>query len=219
MEISLFAQISLIVLVVVGLIFCVFGYKYAKFLMPLCGMLVIESIIYMLVSGYLKHTEFTEVLFYGSTAVASYIVLFFVMRLNGFFTGILGASMLSYFAVKAAGQAIPFVIPVVVTIILVTGLIGFVYKRVGVIISTSLFGAGLAVGLACFLIFASGYEAGYTFSGVVNSVAKSYSLYVLSAYAVLAAAGIYLQLRLTGKDQVVIKSIKITLESKSKVSI
>lgn len=219
MEISLFAQISLIVLAAVGLIFCVFGYKYAKFLMPLCGMLVVESVIYLLISGYLKHTEFTAVLFYGSTAVASYIVLFFVIRLNGFFTGVLGASMLCYFAVKAAGQAIPFVIPIVITIILITGLIGFVYKRVGVIISTSLFGAGLAVGLVCFLIFASRYEAGHTFLGVVNSVAESYSLYVLGAYAILAAAGILLQLRLTGKDQVVIKSIKITLESKSKVSI
>lgn len=219
MEISLFAQISLIVLAAVGLIFCVFGYKYAKFLMPLCGMLVVESVIYLLISGYLKHTEFTAVLFYGSTAVASYIVLFFVMRLNGFFTGVLGASMLCYIAAKAVGQAIPFVIPIVITIILITGLIGFVYKRVGVIISTSLFGAGLAVGLVCFLIFASGYEAGHTFLGVVNSVAESYSLYVLGAYAVLAAAGILLQLKLTGKDQVVIKSIKITLESKNKVSI
>lgn len=219
MEISLFAQISLIVLAAVGLIFCVFGYKYAKFLMPLCGMLVVESVIYLLISGYLEHTEFKAVLFYGSTAVASYIILFFVIRLNGFFTGVLGASMLCYFAVKAVGQAIPFVIPIVITIILVVGLVGFVYKRVGVIISTSLFGAGLAVGLACFLIFASGYEAGQTFLGVVNSVAESYSLYILGTYAVVAAAGLLLQLKLTGKDQVVIKSIKITLESKSKVSI
>lgn len=220
MELSLFAQISLIVLSAVGLMFCIFGYKYAKFLMPLCGMLVVESAIYFLISGYFKHLEFTAALFYGGTAVAAYIILFFAMRLNGFFTGVLGSAMLCYFIVKVVGQAsIPFVIPIAITAALITGLVGFVYKRVGVIIATSLFGAGLCVSLVSFLVFASGYAAGQSFLGTVNRIAENYSLYLLGAYVVLAAIGLVLQLKLTGKDQVDIKSIKITLENKSKVSI
>jgi len=218
----LFAQINLIIIAVIGLLFCLFGYKYARFLTPLCGMIVVETALYLLMGEYLKHTEFTGALFYGVTAVASYVVLFFIMRLNGFFTGLLGSAALCFLVITATGIAgVRFVVPAAVTLSVLAALFGAVYKRAGVIAATTLFGAGASGGIILFLILArnAGYAAGLNAFSAVSSIIARNSMFFLAAYACLVMIGLLLQFIVTGRNQVQLKRIKITLESKGKMSV
>ncbi len=221
MQFSLFAQVNFIIIGLVGLFFCTFGYKFARFLMPLCGMIVIESALYMSVGEFISDTDLSGVLFYGGTAVASYIVLFFVLRLSGFFTGMLGAGLLSYFVINALGlSGFSLVFPVFATISVVAGIVGFVYNRVGVIIASALFGAGIASGFGTLLILAPGadYASGQGITAGFSSVVGNNAYVFLAVFVVLLLIGLLLQFTFTGQSQILVRRINISLEQKKTVS-
>ena len=218
MQFTLFEQINLIAVGVCGLTFCVLGYKFARFLLPICGMIVIESILYVTVGGYVESTNLSGALFYGGTAVASYIILFFALRLSGFFTGLLGAGLFFYFVVTAFGLFnIPAALPAAAALTLTAGLISFVYNRVGVIIASALFGAAVAGGTGAFLVLApgAGYAKGQSIAGGFNSIAANNTYIFLAVVLTLLIAGVLVQLKLTGKSQMLGSRISIKLESKS----
>lgn len=221
MQFSLFLQINFILLGLVGLLFCTFGYKFARFLLPLCGMIVIESALYLFVGGFIGDTDLTGVLFYGGTAVASYIVLFFVLRLSGFFTGVLGAGLLSYFVITAFGlSGSPFVFPVFASAAVLAGLLGFVYSRVGVIIASVMFGSGIAAAFGTILILApkAEYAKELSITAGFTSVVNNNPYIFFAVFALLLLVGLVVQLRVTGQSQILVRRINISLEQRKTVS-
>jgi hypothetical protein len=217
MQLTLFTQINLIIIAVVGLVFCVFGYKYARFLLPVCGMVVVESLIYLLIGGYLRDSELSSALFYGGTAVASFIILFFLLRVPAFFTGAAGAAVMLYFVISAFGlSGVPYAFPVYIALVVIFGLIGFAYKRVGVIIATSLLGASLTSGFGLFVALAPGadYANGKAILAGLSSVIANNGYMFLGVFAVIMIVGLLIQLKVTGTSQILEERLKIVFESK-----
>ncbi len=218
MQMSLFAQINIIAVAAIGLLFCVLGYKFARFLMPVCGMIVIESILYVTVGGYVQSTNLSGALFYGGTAVASYVILFFALRLAGFFTGALGSALFLFFVIRAFGlSGTPVILPAAAAVAVVTGLASLVYERAGVIVATSLFGASVAGATGTFLIAAAGADAavGQSMAELFGSMLGRHAYIFLAAVCVLAAAGLAVQFKLSAKNQLLSSRISIRLESKN----
>ena len=217
MQLTLFTQINLIIIAAMGLVFCAFGYKYARFLLPVCGMIVVESLIYLLIGGNLKSTELTSALFYGGTAVASFIILFFLLRLPAFFAGAAGAAAMLYFVISAFGlSGLPFAFPVFICLVVIFGLVGFIYKRVGVIIATNLLGASIASSAGLFIALAPGadYANGKSLISGISSVIAHNGYIFLGVFAVIIIVGLLLQLKITGVNQVLEDRFSILFESK-----
>ena len=217
MHIPIFTMINLIVVGLVGIVFFIVGYKFARFLLPVCGMIVIEVLLYLLVGGYLKSSELISALFYGGTAVASYVLLFFLLRVPAFFTGAVGAGFLSYVVLVAFGLIEKsFAFTVFVTVMIVIGLVSFAYKRVGVIIATSLFGAGLAGATGAFLVLApnAGYARELGLIAAMDSVVRHNGYVFFAVIAILTLLGLVLQLRATGYSQFLEERLKIAFEKR-----
>ena len=217
MQISMLTQINLIVVGLIGLVFCFVGYKFARFLLPVCGMIVIESILYLLVGDYLKESELSSALFYGGTAVASYFMLFFLLRLPAFITGAAGAGIMFFLVHIVFNLADkPFVIPVIITLAVLTGLISFVYRRVGVIIATGLFGAGLTGIAGVFLVFApkADYAQGQSIADGMVSVIGRNGYIAIAAFAVLLLLGLLVQFGATAKSQFLEERLRIAFENR-----
>ena len=161
MLLSVYSQISLIGFAALGLVYCVFGYKYARFLLPVCCVLVLEIVIYFFVSDTIIGDDIYVALFYGGSAIVLYIVLFFILRLSGFITGVMGAALFLVYFVYAFGlEHVPFVVPAYLTLCLLAGLLSAAYERVGVIAASSLLGGSLTSGVVLFLIFSGGANVG-----------------------------------------------------------
>ena len=129
-----------------------FGYKLARFLLPLSGLAVLEGLIYIYLYDLLTLDGIGTWLFFGGTAIAVYLVLFFVKQLAGFFAGLLGSALLLIFAVYAAGlHSFELLYPVVLTLSVMAGLLTAVYKKVGVVISTSVLGGCAAAYLGLYI--------------------------------------------------------------------
>ncbi len=219
MQISLFAQINIIAIVIIGLVFCIAGYKFARFLLPVCGMIVIEVLLYFLVGGYLRQNELISALFYGGTAVASYVVLFFFLRLPAFFTGAVGAGFLSYLILIAFGLIDkPFAFPAFITVMIIIGLISFAYKRVGVIIATSLLGAGLAGSAGVFFALAphADYAKQLGLIAGLDSVIRHNGYIFFAVFMVLAVLALIIQFKVTGLSQFLEERLKIAFQSRQK---
>ncbi|MBT7123301.1 MAG: hypothetical protein HN948_09875, partial [Clostridia bacterium] len=85
------------------------------------------------------------------------------------FVGVCGSALaLLFFAVAFGLGELPFFYPVAATICLIIGLVSFVYRRIGVIIATSLLGGCMAVFITLFFIFGSSLEI----SGFSDLVSK-----------------------------------------------
>ncbi len=219
MQISVFTQINIIAILIIGLVFCIAGYKFARFLLPVCGMVVIEVLLYLLVGGYIRQDELISALFYGGTAVASYVILFFFLRLPAFFTGAVGAGFLSYL-VLIAFKLIekPFAFPVFITVLIIVGFISFAYRRVGVIIATSLLGAGLAGAAGAFFVLAphADYANGLGLIAGLESVIKHNGYIFFAVFMVLALLALIVQLKVTGNSQFLEERLKIAFDSRKK---
>ena len=205
MALSVYSQISLIGFAALGLVYCALGYKYARFLLPISGVLVLEVLLYLFVSDTLPNDELFTALFYGGSAIVIYVLLFFVLRLSGLVIGILGSAVFITYVVFAFGLfAMPFVIPIFITLCLLAGLLGAVYQRVGVIVAVSLLGGAVAAGVVGFIIFAGGAEtaANEPMINVLIEIIRGNAFVFLGASTALAAIGTFVQLKYTGFDQV-----------------
>ena len=206
MTIPLILLISGAIAVIMTIIFIVFGYKLARFVTPLCGVIVIEFILYLFVYDLLGITEGAMWLFTCGTAVVVYVLLFMMRRPSVFFVGILGMGLLLLSIIYAFGMhEVPYLYVGFFAISGVAGLLAAAYRRMGVIIATSLFGgcATALIGLYLIIsgIFAVQPAAGATMVSQVDAFLRSNGLLVLGVSVALTVAGVLLQHFSTGKTQ------------------
>ena len=95
-------------------------------------MIVIETIIYIYVYSMFSMNELGTWLFFGGISIVLYVLLFFIQRIAGFFTGVLGSALMLLYVVNAFGlQNMEYLYPVCLTVCAVCGLLTVVYKRAG----------------------------------------------------------------------------------------
>jgi len=85
MDLALIMLIGAGIAVALAFIFCFFGYRWARFLLPICGLLVLEGIIYIFVYGLFSFNEIGTWLFFGGSSIAIYIILFFLLAVKNLF--------------------------------------------------------------------------------------------------------------------------------------
>jgi len=202
---------SLMVLIVcsagilLSLLTAFFGYRLGRFLLPLSGLLLLEGLIYVYIYGMLTLDTLSTWLFFGGTAVAVYLILFFIRRLAGFFTGAAAAALLLACLVYALNlHSFSLLMPIVMTLTVLSALLAAVYKRVGVIVATSVLG-GCAAALFGLYIYLMGVDAAPFAANLIAPVENflaSRALLILGVGGGLSAAGLLVQLSVTGKRQV-----------------
>ncbi len=190
---------------VIGLVYLLFGYKLARFLLPLCGTLVTLVSLWAFMLPVLHLNAMETWLFMGGAGVSVYILLLFFKRVAGFFAGVLGAALLLLYTVYALNlTAVPFLVPVCFALCAVSGLLALVYKKAGVIVFTSILGACIAVFAGLFLYF-EGVNPD-AFSGNVLTPLAGFLTdcrYLIAGGSLIASvAGILVQGLVTGKNQV-----------------
>jgi len=191
---------------VISLLHCFFGYRLARFLLPVCGVLLIEGALYIFVYKSLMLDTMGTWLFFAGTGLSSYFVLFFFQRIAAFFTGLTGAALFLVFVVYAFSlHTLPFLYPIGMTLCVLCGLIAAVYRRVGVAVFSALFG-GCAAAYAGLYLFFEGIEAEQFLFGnlllPIEMFLSSNALMICGVAAALTIAGIAVQIKLTGLTQV-----------------
>ena len=189
---------------ILGLLFVFFGYKLARFLLPLCGSLVVLGVLWAVALPALQLDTLATWLFLGGAGVSIYILLFFFKRVAGFFVGLVGAVLLLTYIAYALGLwGLPYVYPVFFTLCVVSGLLAVVYRRIGVIVFTSMLGACVALYVGLYL-FIEGVNPDVFTSGVLPQLAAFLSAQkylVAGAALVLMVVGILVQAAITSKNQ------------------
>lgn len=212
MELSLVVQINLIGFSLVAIVYLMLGHKLARLLMPFCGMLVLEGLMYLLISVPFEDNEVLRALFYCLSAIAIYLGLFFLPRVAAFFVGLVGSLLFMCLVVLAFSlENITLITPICLTVGVMVGLISAVFKRNGVVVATSLFGGCISVILIAFLFLAPAANIGglSALQGVISILGNNgYMLIGLSGAAI--AIGLYLQLRFTAYNQVLERKRKKT---------
>lgn len=190
--------------IVLGLVFCFFGYKLGRLLFPLSGLLVIEGIVYIYVYKQMQFDMLGTWLLFGGSGAAVYIILFFIKRIAGFFTGLLGSALFGLYVVNAFGlQNIQFIVPAVLTVCIVSGLLTAVYQKTAVIAFTALFGACVAA-FAGIYIYIQGVDASAISSAGVFAAIRSFlsanAVFITGASAGITISGILIQSALTSSS-------------------
>lgn len=196
---------------VLALIFLFFGYKLARFLLPLCGVLIGLGLLSAFVLDSLRLNGMETWLFMGGAGVSLYILLFFFKRIAGFFAGVLGSALMLVYIVYAFGlDSLPYLYPACLTLCAVSGVLAVFYHRKGVITFTSLLGACVAVFTGLFLYFKGVNPE--PFSGGVLTVFEEFlaehSLMIAGISLVATVAGIVVQSLITSQHQVLSGSLR-----------
>lgn len=194
-------------LVVLGLLHAFFGYKLARFLLPISGMVMTEGLLYLLVYDHLMLDSVSTWLFFAGSSIAVYLILFFFKRVAGFFTGLAAGGMVSLLVVYVLGlQSMPLIYPVCLTVSVMTGLFTLVYDRNMVVVSTAIAGACGAAFCGLFLFIHGVDPAGLV---IYNNVLVPLEVFLkCNAYLiggvvlVLAALGMSAQFFWTAGSQV-----------------
>lgn len=190
--------------IILGLVFCFFGYKLGRLLLPLCGLIVIEGLVYIFLYKQMQFDTLGTWLLFGGSGVAVYIILFFIKRAAGFFTGLIGSALFAIYTVNAFNlQSISFAVPVCLTICVVSGLLAAVYQKAAVIVFTSLFGACVAA-FAGIYIYVQGVDASALSSAelftLIGSFFSANAVFITGASAGVAISGILIQSALTSSS-------------------
>jgi hypothetical protein len=191
--------------ILLSLLTAFFGYKLGRFLLPLSGLLLLEGLIYVYVYGLLTLDALSTWLFFGGTAIAAYLILFFIRRLAAFFTGAATAALLLACLVHALSlHNLALLAPVVMTLTVLSALLTAVYKRVGVIVATAVLG-GCAAALFGLYIYMQGVDAAPFAANLIAPVEgflAARAPIILGVGGALSLAGFVIQLLVTGKRQV-----------------
>lgn len=189
-----------------GLLHAFFGYKLARFLLPVCGLALFCGALYIFVYGRLSLDATGTWLFFGGTCLAGYIALFFLRRVAAFFTGLLGSALLLVMLTYAfALQSFPPLYPLCLTLCVLGGLLAAVYKKAGVVIFSALFG-GCAAAFAGLYMFIEGVDtAGFVLLGNILAPFEVFltvnAALITGTALALAVLGLVLQFKLTARVQ------------------
>ena len=206
MDLSLILLISGIAAAVLALAFCFFGYRLGRFLLPLCGLVVLEGALYVFLYDLLVLDTLGTWLFFGGSSLAFYIILLFLKRIAGLFAGLLGSALLLFFVVTALDiGSLPYVYPACLTLCVVTAALAVAYKKAGVIVGTSLFGGSLCAFLVLYIVFFGVNAVDFSYGNILVPLRQYLSanaFLVAGAALVLSVLGIVAQLLWTGHHQV-----------------
>ncbi len=211
MDLSWIILISGAATLVLALVFMVFGYKLARFLLPLCGVLIGLGLLWAFALDALRLNLMETWLFMGGAGVSIYILLFFFKRFAGFFTGVLGSALLLLYVVYAFGlHSVPYLAPICLTLCVVSGVLAVVYHKAGVITFTSVLGACVAAFAGLYLYFEGVSPA--AFSGGVLAALEAFltahTLLIAGVSLVAAVLGILVQALVTSQHQVLSGSLR-----------
>lgn len=203
MDMSLIILICGCAAIILGLVFNFFGYKLARLLFPLCGLVVVEGLLYIYVYDMLKLDNFETWLFFAGSGVAVYVLLFFFKRIAGFFTGLLGSALFLLFIVNAFKlQGVGFVFPVCLALCLISAILTVVYEKAAVVVFTSMLGACIAA-FAGLYLYMRGLDAGAFSAGVYPALLKFLSenaAVIAGISAGFMASGILVQFAATASS-------------------
>ncbi len=189
----------------IGLLFLFFGYNLARFLLPLCGVLVALGLLWALLLPVMRLNSLDTWLFMGGAGVSLYILLFFFKRVAGFFVGLLGAALMLLFIVCALNlYTVPYLYPACFALCAASALLALVYKKAGVAVFTSLLGGCMAAFAGLYLYY-QGVDPAAFAAGVPAALWAfliQYRYLVAGVALVLSVAGILAQLLVTSRRQV-----------------
>lgn len=204
MDLSVVILISGSAAIILGLVYCFFGYKLGRLLFPLCGILIIEGLVYIYIYKQMQFDTLGAWLLFGGSGAAAYIILFFIKRIAGFFTGLLGSALFALYAVNAFNlQNVSYVVPAVLSVCIISGLLAAVYQKYAVIVFTSLFGACVAA-FAGIYIYIQGVETSVFVSAglfaALGNFLSANAVFIAGASAGVAVSGILIQSALTSSS-------------------
>jgi|AGTN01.2.fsa_nt_gi hypothetical protein len=211
MDLSWAILICVVAALVIALVYLFFGYKLARFLLPLCGTLIVLAALWAFALDALRLDAMGTWLFMGGAGVSVYILLLFFRRIAGFFAGVLGAALLLVYIVYALDlSALPYLYPACFALCAVSGLLALVYKRAGVIVFASLLGACIAAFAGLYLYFEGVNPDAFSGNILVPLEAfLSANRYLIAgASLIAAAAGVLVQALVTGKSQMLPGSLR-----------
>lgn len=199
------------VMVLLGLLHVFLGYKLARFLLPVSGMVLAEGLIYIFAYDSLNLDTVSTWLFFVGSSIAVYLILFFFKRIAGFFLGLAAGGMLSVLLVYMLGlHSMPLIYPVCLTISVMAGLFTLVYERNMVVVSTAVAGACGAAYCGLFLFLNGVDPAGlviYNNMLVPFEVFLRCNAYLIGGVAlVLIAMGLFAQFFWTAGHQLLSES-------------
>ena len=220
MELSLGLLIGGCITLLLALITSFFGYKLARFLLPLSGLAILEGLLYIYVYDLLTLNTLSTWLFFGGTGIAVYLLLFFFKRIAAFFTGLMGSALFMVYLVYALGlHSFGLMYPIVFTLCVMAGLLAAFYKKIGVIISTSLLGGCVAAYLGLYL-YLQGADAS-PFVGGGNLLVPLEGFLMTRVWLIggtgfaLTLAGLFVQLLITARSQVLSNRPDDAIETKT----
>lgn len=211
MDLSLILLICGAAAVIIALLFVFFGYKVSRFLMPLCGVLAVEAVIYLFIYDLFELNEVGTWLFFAGSAIAFYVIFFILRRISGFFAGLMGMGLFLIYVIYAFNlNEIPLLYPALFTLSIIAGLLTVVYKNMGVTLATSLFGAAIAAFAGLYLMFVG--VGGEEFTNGANLAVPftafllQNGLLVAGVTLALGAVGALVQVFGTAKQQLAAES-------------
>jgi hypothetical protein len=194
-----------IIVVIIAMIYCFFGFRLARIILPLCGVTIIAGLMYIFLIDFYTSGGLDQWIFIVCCVVALYVILFLLKRFASFIVGVCGAGlMLLFFATALELASLPFFYPAAITVSLLIGCIGFVYQRTGVIIATSLFGGGVATFVTMFIIFGEPLDIS-GFGDLISEMSLYFSgnaPLVTTIAICVAIVGVVAQVFATGKSTV-----------------
>ncbi len=184
-----------------------FGYKLARFLLPLCGLAILEGLIYVYVYDLLILDALGTWLFFGGSSIAIYLILFFFKRIAAFFAGLTGGAIFLVYLIYALSlHDFALMYPIVLTLAVLAGLWTAFYKKTGVIIFTSLLGGCAAAYIGLYLFIQGGDASPFAASGNLLAPLESFLMaqtWLIGGIGVaLTLVGLLVQLFVTARSQV-----------------
>ena len=196
---------------VLALIFMFFGYKLARFVLPLCGVLIGLILLGTFALDALRLNTMETWLFMGGAGISLYILLFFFKRVAGFFAGLLGGALLLLYVIYAFGlHAMPYLVPAYLTLCVVSGVLAVVYHKMGVIVFTSVFGACAAAFAGLYLYFEGVSPEAFS-GGILTALGEflaEYTFLIAGTALIATVAGILVQSLITSQHQVLTGSLR-----------
>lgn len=196
--------LSEIVVLIVALIYTFLGYRLARILLPICGSALGLTLLIVLAPEYVAFVRTDQIIVAVSCIISLYVLLFMFKRVAALVSGLVAAAFVCI-AIAEVFDVTAYAIayPVMLTVCVIAGLMCSVYRRIGVIVATSLIGAALAALFGMLLI-----DGGLNATGVYGFAKQAADFYSANAVIitvsalVFAIAGIFFQLFITGKKTV-----------------
>lgn len=196
--------LSEIVVLIVALIYTFFGYRLARILLPICGSALGLGLLIAIVPEYVAFVRTDQIIVAVSCIVSLYVLLFMFKRAAALVLGFVAAAFVCIATAEVfnvTAYAVSY--PVMLTVCVISSFMCFVYRRIGVIVTTSLIG-GAFVSLLGMVLINGGIDTSgiYEVAKQVADFFNENAVIITACALVFAAAGIFFQIYVSGKTTV-----------------